>query len=335
MDVGKPSYDAVANPSSIDGADPDVEISVVIPVYGCADCLHRLHERLVAVLEPLTDFEIVFVDDRGRDGSWSILREIAEGDQRVRLVRLSRNFGQQAAITAGLSRSAGRWTVVMDCDLQDPPEVIPRLLEAARAGHDVVFARRVTRTHSPLRKLGARAYFAFLRVVLGVSIDGGFGAFTMISPRARDALLSLSDADRHYVPMLLWIGFEQTAIDYEHGQRHAGASSYSLPALVKHALAGVMFQSTTILRWIIYGGIALALLGMAFAVFLVASYFWIDRYYPGWTSLVVLILVTSGIVALSTGITGLYVGGIYRQVKARPLFLVDTEYQRSEQEAAR
>jgi dolichol-phosphate mannosyltransferase len=306
-----------------------VELSVVVPVYGCADCLEALYGRLVAVLEPLTEFELIFVDDRGPDASWSVLRNLADQDSRVRLIRLSRNFGQQAAITAGLSKTQARWTVVLDCDLQDPPELIPELLAAGRAGHDVVFARRVARDHSWLRRLGARAYFGFMRVVLGVSIDGGFGAFTLISSRARDSLLALPDADRHYVPMLLWIGYEQTSVDYTVGPRHSGESSYTLGALVRLAISGLMFQTTTLLRWIIYVGIILALLGMLFAVLLVGSYFWIDDPYPGWTSLIVVILVTSGVVALSTGVTGLYVGSVYRQVKARPLFLIDTEYQRT------
>lgn len=296
-------------------------------MYGCAGCLRSLHARLVTVLEELvSSFELIFVDDRGPDDSWEVLRGIADGDDRVRAIRLSRNFGQQAAITAGLEGAIAPWTVVMDCDLQDPPELIPRLLAKAREGYDVVFGRRASRTHSPFRVMASKAYFRFLRVFLGVQITGDFGAFTLISTRAREGVLGMPDADRHYVPMLLWIGFEQAAVDYELDERFEGESSYSLVALVRLAVAGVLFQTTSLLRWIIYAGLGMAFAGFACALFLVGSYFLIDDPYPGWTSLGVLILVTSGFVALSAGITGLYVGNVFRQVKGRPLYLIDTEY---------
>jgi len=305
----------------------DHELSVVVPVYGCEGCLRSLHARLVAVLEDLVQsFEIIFVDDRGPDNSWPVLCELADGDNRVRALRLSRNFGQQAAITAGLAASRSSWTVVMDCDLQDPPELIPRLWAKAREGYDIVFGRRAARTHSAFRRLAAKTYFRFLRTFLGVRISGDFGAFTLISRRAREAVLSMPDVDRHYVPMLLWVGFEQAAVEYDLEERHdAGRSSYSFGTLIRLAVAGVLFQTTALLRWIIYAGITLALVGFAFAAFLIVSYF-LTEPYPGWTSLVVVILVTSGFVALSTGVTGLYVGSVFRQVKGRPLYLIDTEY---------
>jgi polyisoprenyl-phosphate glycosyltransferase len=302
------------------------ELSVVIPVYRCRDCLPELHRRLTEALESVSgDVEIVFVEDGGADGSWEVLSELATRDPRVKAYRLSRNFGQHAAITAGLSKATGRWVVVMDCDLQDPPEIIPRLWAKAQEGYDVVFGKRAARTHSVVRRLAAKAYFRFLRSILGVQISGNFGAFTLISRRAREAVLSMPDVDRHYVPMLLWVGYEQAAVEYDLEQRYAGESSYSFSALVRLAVTGVLFQTTSLLRWIIYAGISLALAGFAVAGFLIVSYYFITPY-PGWTSLVVVILVTSGFVALSTGVTGLYVGNVFRQVKGRPLYLVESEY---------
>ena len=309
-------------------------LSVVVPVYGCEGCLRRLHARLVAVLEELVDsFEIVFVDDRGPDNSWPVLCELADADPRVRALRLSRNFGQQAAITAGLSATRASWTVVMDCDLQDPPEVIPRLWAKAQEGYDIVFGRRQARTHTFFRRLAAGTYFRFLRTILGVNINPEFGAFSLISARAREAVLSMPDADRHYVPMLLWVGYDQAAVEYELEERFAGKSGYTLGSLIRLAVAGVLFQTTSLLRWIIYAGIALALGGFAFAGFLVIQYLFADHPYPGWTSLIVVMLVTSGFLALSTGVTGLYVGNVFRQVKGRPLYLVDAEYRGDVSEA--
>jgi polyisoprenyl-phosphate glycosyltransferase len=300
-----------------------VEVSVVVPVYRCVECLGALHERLTQALTGLgVSYEIVFVDDRSPDDAWSTLTEIASRDHAVHALRLSRNFGQQAAITAGLGESSGKWTVVMDCDLQDPPELIPRLYAKAQEGHDVVLARRKSRRHSVFRLLAARLYFGFLRTFLKAQIDSGFGAFSMISSKARTAFLSVPDADRHYVPILLWIGFEQTSIEFEQAERYSGKSSYSFGSLMRLALSGIFFQTASLLRWIIYLGFAFAFVGVCLAIFFVISYFWFEPY-PGWTSLAVLILLSSGMIIASTGITGLYVGMIFKQVKNRPLFIVD------------
>jgi polyisoprenyl-phosphate glycosyltransferase len=306
-------------------SEEEIELSVVVPVYRCEECLEVLHRRVVASMSTLTDaFEIVFVDDRSPDGSRAVLSNLAARDPAVRVLRLSRNFGQQAAITAGLSRSRGRWTVVMDCDLQDPPELIPRLYAKAQEGYDVVLARRAQRSHSPLRLFAAKLYFKAIRLFLGVEISGDYGAFSILSAKARTAFLSVPDADRHYIPILFWIGFERADVEFEHGRRYAGKSSYSFGSLVSLAVQGVFFQTTTLLRWVIYAGFAIAAAGMLLAALLVASRFFYHPY-PGWTSLIVLLLVIGGFVILSTGVTGLYVGRIFKQVKGRPLFIVDAE----------
>jgi polyisoprenyl-phosphate glycosyltransferase len=313
-------------------ADTSTDLAVVVPVYGCAGCLVALHERLVRVLDDLgISFELIFVDDRATDDSWSILRDLADRDERVRAIRLSRNFGQQAAITAGLAACRSRWTVVMDCDLQDPPEMIPRLWAKAQEGFDVVLGRRRTRKHSVFRRLAAKAYFHFLKTVVGGEAHGDISTFSLISARVRDAVLTFPDQDRQYVPMLLWTGFEQTAVSYDGDPRFdGGKSSYTLGTLMRVAVAGVLFQTTTLLRWIIYLGLFVASAGFLLACYLVAAYFFISPP-PGWTSLVVTMLITTGVLTISTGVTGLYVGNVFREVKGRPLYLVDVEYQRERQ----
>src|SRR4051812_20223321 len=148
------------------------ELSIVVPVYGCADCVTALYERTAAVLEPVEpDFELVLVDDASPDGAWDALRELVARDPRVRALRMSRNFGQHAAITAGLAESRGRWIAVMDCDLQDPPEFLPQLLQAARSGYDVVLSRRQERKHSWFRRVGARAFFKLRNVLSDMPAD--------------------------------------------------------------------------------------------------------------------------------------------------------------------
>ena len=264
------------------------------------------------------------MDDRSPDGAWQILRELTIADPRVRALRLSRNFGQQAAITAGIGASRSTWTVVMDCDLQDPPEFVADLYAKAQEGFDIVLGRRKEKKHSFFRLLAARLYFRFLRLFLGVHISGEYGSFSIIAAKVREAFLRVPDRDRHYLPILLWLGFNRASIDYEHGERHAGKSSYSLRSLVRLAVEGVFFQTASLLRWIVYLGFCVALAGALLAVALIVLAILVNPP-PGWTSLAVLILLVGGFIIVSTGVTGLYIGKIFQQVKNRPLFLVDEE----------
>jgi polyisoprenyl-phosphate glycosyltransferase len=300
-----------------------VELSVVVPVYGCADCLHSLSERIAAAVAPIVStYEIVLVDDRSPDGAWQAILALSAADTHVHGVRLSRNFGQHAAITAGFSEARGRRVIVMDCDLQDPPEEIPRLYERSMAGKDIVLARRVGRRHSWLRRTSARAYFRLMRTFINSEIDGDYGTFSIVTRPVVDAYLAVGDRGRHYLFILNWLGFDRDEIEVAHAERAAGRSSYTFGRLMRHALEGVFFQTTVLLRWIIYFGFAVSLGGMCLAAYL--SYFALANHpYPGWTSLAVLILLIGGLILISTGVTGLYIGQIFEQVKARPIFVVD------------
>ena len=301
-----------------------VTLSVVVPVYKCAECLQAFFERLTRVLaERAIDFELVFVDDRSPDDGWNRLRALAKKDDRVKAVRLSRNFGQHPAITAGLAESTGRWVVVMDCDLQDPPEEIPRLYAKAQEGYDIVFARRKRRRDSALRRASARLYFGLMNAFLGTSIDGEYGSFSILNRKVVDEFLRFRDRDRHYLLILYWLGFEHTAINVAHGPRHAGKSAYSLSSLLRHALDGVFFQTATLLRWIVVSGLLIACAGFASAVGLIVTYFAGADPPSGYTSLAVLILISTGFVLTSLGVTALYVGKVFEQTKERPLYVVD------------
>lgn len=313
---------AEAHAVGLPAAESAVELSVVVAVYGCAECLGALYERLLRSLAQVVDsFELVFVDDASPDGAWAVLEQLAARDSRVRAIRLSRNFGQHAAITAGLQESRGRWIVVMDCDLQDPPEEIPKLYRRALEGHDIVFARRKRRRDSWFRRLAASAYFRLMNRFLGTGIDGEYGTFSVISRPVRDAYLSIGDQGRHYLFILYWLGFAQTAVDVPHATRQAGKSSYTFGKLIRHAVDGVFFQTTVLLRWIVYLGFLVALVGVLLAGLFVLIVIFGDPY-PGWTSLAVLILIIGGFIIMSTGVTGLYIGKIFDQVKDRPLYVV-------------
>jgi len=302
-----------------------IEISIVVPVYCCADCLNALHQRLRTVLKSLVpSFEIIFIEDCGRDNSWEVLTEIARQDKAVKVYRLSRNFGQHAAITAGLAQSSGNWVIVMDCDLQDPPEEIPFLYEQAIAGYDVVLAKRIQRQHSLFKKITAKLYFRVLNFLSQNKLEGDYGTFSIIHCQVVNAYLTMNDVNRHYLFILQWLGFRTTVIEYKHIKRYSGKSSYSLSKLFKHAFDGIFFQTTALLKSIVYLGFIVAFLGILLAIYYVYQ-FLVHGSLPGWTSLSVLILLTGGFTIISTGITGLYIGKVFEQVKNRPQYVIDKQ----------
>jgi glycosyltransferase involved in cell wall biosynthesis len=302
----------------------EIQLSVVVPVYGCAGCLRALHARLSANVRPLTDrYELVFVDDRSRDGGWEVLRMLAQADPHVRAYRLSRNFGQHAAITAGLSRARGAWAVVMDCDLQEAPEDIPRLWAAAREGYQVVRTIRRGRRHPPLKRWASRVY---RRLTLETDVRPDYSTLSLISRPVIDAFLALGDRDREYMVALDWLGFDATAVEIDHHERHSGRSGYTLGRLIQVALDGMFFRSTALLRLVVLLGFVVAAAGVALAVFEIVDYFAEpSKAVPGYTSLAVLVLLMAGFIIVSVGVVGLYVGRVFEQVKNRPLFVIDAE----------
>jgi polyisoprenyl-phosphate glycosyltransferase len=291
-------------------------------VYGCGDCLRQLHDRVRASVERVTgDYELVYVDDRSRDGAWEILRSLAASDSSVRALRLSRNFGQHAAITAGLSRASGRWVVVLDCDLEDPPEEIPRLVAKAREGYDLVLSRRVRPRRGGLRRLASRLYFRLRRGIMGVDVDPDYCTLSVLSQEVVRSFLSIGDRYRQYMLILHWLGFRRAVVDVEQSERAAGSSAYTLRELIRVAVDGFFFETTALLNWIVFLGFAVALAGTGLATFFLVSYFVLEPL-PGFTSLAVLILLVGGFIIISTGVTGLYIGKIFEQVKQRPLFVI-------------
>ncbi len=301
-----------------------IELSVVVPVYACAECLLVLHERLTRSVMQITDrYELVFVDDRSLDDGWSVLARLAQGDPHVRAFRLSRNFGQDAAITAGLAKARGAWVVVMDCDLQEAPEDIPRLWAAAGEGYDVVRSVRRGWRHSAFRRWSSRIY---RRLTLETDVRPDYSNLSLMSRRVVDAFLQLRDRDREYMIALDWLGFDSTSVEIEHHVRHAGKSGYTVRKLLQAALDGMFFRSTMLLRLVVLVGFVIAAIGAAVAIYQIADYFLEpEKSVPGYTSIAVLVLVLAGFIIVAVGVVGLYVGRIFEQVKNRPLFLIDAE----------
>jgi dolichol-phosphate mannosyltransferase len=210
----------------------------------------------------------------------------------------------------------------MDCDLQDPPEEIPRLLDMARRGYEIVLSKRVGRRHSWLRRVAGRAYFRIRNFFMRMDMSTEYSSLSLLSRKVVDAFLNVHDRDRQYMLIVHWLGFERGEIEFEHAEREAGKSSYTMRQLLQVGIEGFFFETTILLRWIVYLGFTLALAGMLLAVWFILSYFLFDPY-PGWTSVAVLLLVIGGFIITSLGVTGLYVGKIFGQVKDRPLYVVD------------
>lgn len=310
-------------------AREDTLLSVVVPVYGCAGCLVALHRRLTESVKRITDrYEFVFVDDRSVDDGWALLVRLAREDPHVRAYRLSRNFGQDAAITAGLTQALGEWTVVMDCDLQEAPEDIPRLWAAAGEGYDIVRTVRRGWHHSAFRRTTSRVY---RRLTLETDVRPDYSNLSLLSRRVVDAFLRLKDRDREYMIALDWLGYDSTTVEIEHHERHAGESGYTLQRLIRVALDGMFFRSTVLLRLVVMLGFVVAFAGVVVAAFEIADYLLEpEKSVPGYTSLIVLLLLLAGFIIVSVGVVGLYVGRIFEQVKNRPLFLIDQQVEGGE-----
>ncbi|MBV9214405.1 MAG: glycosyltransferase [Actinobacteria bacterium] len=299
-------------------------MTVVVPVFGCAGCLQALHRRLRATVAAVTDaFELVFVDDRSYDGAWATLVELAHSDPSVRAFRLSRNFGQDAAITAGLAKARGGWVVVLDCDLQEAPEDIPRLYAQAQEGFDIVQTIRRDRRQSRLRHLASRIY---RKLVFEDERAGGLSTLSLISRPVVDAFMSLGDRDREYRLALQWLGFSRTLVEIDFHERLEGKSSYTIRHLISLAATGVFFRTTRLLTWIVYGGFVIAFGGTALAIFMIIDHFaHFTEQLPGYTSLAVLMLLLFGCLMVTVGVVGMYVGRMFEQVKGRPLYIIDAE----------
>ncbi|CAM2141538.1 polyisoprenyl-phosphate glycosyltransferase [Pararobbsia alpina] len=301
------------------------DISVVVASYNCLDCLEALCTRVERVLTPLVgSFEIVLVDDRSPDNSWPLIETLSQRFPQVRGVRLSRNFGQHIAITAGIAHARGDRVVLMDCDLQDPPEMITDLIKEMDKGYDLILARRVERTHSAFRKVGAKLYFSLMSKLTGTRIDGSYSTLSILSRRVADAFLEFPERDRHYLFILRWLGFNAGTIEYAHAERHAGESAYTIRHLFKHALDGMFFQTSVFLNWIVQAGLFFTLASVLLGCYFIYRYLAASAL-PGWTSLAVAILFSTGLILASVGAVGLYVSRIFEAAKGRPLYVVDRE----------
>jgi len=302
-------------------AAPD--ISIVSPVYCCADCLRALCARISAALTSIgASYEIVLVDDASPDAAWPVMQELAANDARIKAIRLSRNFGQHAAISAGLEHTRGRWVVVLDCDLQDRPEEIAALYAKAQEGHDIVFAEREARQDGWLKRSSSRVFIALLNWLSGADYDYRTANFGIYSRAVVDAVRSMGDRARFFPVMVRWTGFRRTSIPVQHDARGNGGSSYTLRKLLKLALDIMLSYSDKPLRLVATTGIVISLVALVMTAFSLYRYLHGDVTVAGYTSLIASMWLLAGVMLFCMGIIGLYVGRVFESVKSRPLFIV-------------
>ena len=303
-------------------------ISVVVPCYNEEEVLAELHRRLLGVLERvgIPEIQVVLVDDGSKDRTWPIIHELALQDARIRGVRLSRNFGHQIALTSGLDRATGEVILIIDADLQDPPELLPEMLALWRDGNDVVYGvRRRREGESPSKRFFAFAFYRVLSRITGVHIPADTGDFRLMSHRALTALLLLRERHRFVRGMVSWIGFRQCPIAYDRPQRFAGETKYPFRKSLKLAFDAITSFSTQPLRLASYLGLGVS--GFAFIYILIVIVLKMAGVsFPGYTSLMASILLLGGVQLVVLGIVGEYVGRIFEQGQARPLYLIEDDY---------
>lgn len=300
-----------------------IEISVVVPVYGCRACLEELQRRLVAALSQITSrFEIILVNDACPQNSWEVIKELASHEKRVKAIDLSRNFGQIRAISAGLEFAAGKWIVVMDCDLQDRPEEIVKLYDTARKGYDVVFVRRRSRQEGLAKRLWSKAFYAIYHYATAGAFDSSISNFSISRQLVMRNYARLGDQNRAFTLFIKWMGFKVITIDVDHAKRPSGDSSYTFRKKLKLASEILTTLSNKPLVLSIKIGLAVAAIAFMYGVYLVLQYLLYGLSLKGWTSTIVSIYFVGGLILAQLGILGLYLGLVFDQTKNRPLYIV-------------
>jgi glycosyltransferase involved in cell wall biosynthesis len=303
----------------------EAELSVVAPVYNEADNLRPLLDRLIPVLESCArSFEVIFVDDGSTDHTLEILRKAHDADPRIRAIALSRNFGKEIAIAAGLDHASGAAAVIMDADLQHPPEMIQSFVEKWREGYKNVYGQRIDRAaDSPLRRLLTQRFYRLFDALGETRLPRGAGDFRLLDAKAVAALRTMREHARFSKGLYAWIGFKSIGIPFEVAPRLQGQSKFSYRKLTHFALDGLMSFTTMPLKIWTYVGLAISLLALALASFYIIRTLILGVDVPGFASLIVSITFFGGVQLLSLGILGEYIGRIFAEVKRRPLYLIE------------
>lgn len=300
-----------------------VHLSVVVPVYRAEHILDELYRRLKVALESISsDFEILLVEDCGGDNSWQVIERLAAADSRVRGIQFSRNFGQHYGITAGMDHCHGEWVVVMDCDLQDRPEEIPRLYAKAMEGYDIVLARRGERRDPLLKRTTSWLFYKLFSYLADIEYDGQTGNFRIMSRKVTENFCRMREQLRFFGGLVQWLGFPTASIEVEHAERFAGSSTYTFSKLWKLAAETIIAYSDKPLRLAVRFGFMMALFAFCYGMYILSHALFYGSSIPGWNSLIVSLYFIGGIIISILGIIGIYLGKTFDESKRRPLYIV-------------
>lgn len=299
-------------------------VSVVVPVYNEEQVVMETYKRLKNVMDLLKEtYEIIFVNDGSKDKTVFIINEICKKDTNIKLIDFSRNFGHQVAITAGMDYSEGKAVVVIDADLQDPPEVIPKMLEKWREGYDVVYGKRLERKGDTFfKKITAKMFYRFLKKMTDVDIPVDTGDFRLIDRKVCDALGSVNEKNRYIRGIISWLGFKQTGVEFNRDKRFAGKTKYPLKKMIKFAFDAVTSFSYKPLRMASYAGLLLSFFSFIYLIIVLYQGLFTDKTVQGWASTLAVSLFFNGIILVILGIIGEYIGRIYDEAKGRPLYVI-------------
>ncbi len=303
------------------------KISVIIPMYYEEEVAKECYNRLKKVLEGLEnyDYELIFVNDGSKDKTLSILEEIAEKDKNVKVISFSRNFGHQAAVTAGLKFVTGDAIVIIDADLQDPPELIPEMLKLWEDGNEVIYGKRKTREgESHFKLFTAKMFYKTLNALSDVEIPKDTGDFRLVDRKVVDTINQLPEHNKFLRGLFSWVGYKQKAFEYERKERFAGKTKYPLKKMLKLASDGIISFSTKPIKIVGILGIIAIVISILILIYALVSYaFKLNSLSPGWTSLMVVITFFAGVQLMSMWITSEYIGRIYDETKQRPQYIID------------
>jgi glycosyltransferase involved in cell wall biosynthesis len=299
--------------------------SLVVPIYNEQAVLPMLLRRLDGLLDQLdAPGEVIFVDDGSTDASSIVCEARARADERYRYLRLSRNFGHQVAISTGMDRASGEAVIVMDADLQDPPEIVLDMVEKWKEGYDVVYAERLSREgEGRFKRWTANLFYRLMTKLSAVEIPRNVGDFRLVDRKAVDAFRAMPERDRFVRGMFAWLGFEQTSVKFHRPPRAAGETKYPLLKMLRLAANGVVSFSDAPLRLALWAGMAVSMLAMLYGCYVIAMWASSADLARGWSSTIVITAFLCGANMMMTGIMGLYVGRIYAEVKGRPLYVID------------
>lgn len=304
-------------------------ISVVAPAYNESENVEVFYETMKSVLDALTsEWEIVCVDDGSRDDTLEKLIALHQKDPRVKVIGLSRNFGKEIALTAGLDHADGDAIVPIDFDLQDPPELIEKMVELWQQGHDVVYATRIRREGETLmKKMTASLFYRFIRKISHIDIPKDTGDFRLIDRRVLDALKTMRETHRFMKGLFSWVGYKQISLPYERQPRHAGQTSFNYLKLWNFAIEGITSFSIVPLQLATYGGALVSVFAFLYAVIIVIKTLIFGESVEGYPSMMVTILFLGGVQLMTIGFIGEYVGRIYSEVKQRPLYFIRDKFE--------